>query len=367
MKRNEKNGRAEAKKMIKIGNKVIGEHPYVIAEFGVNHEGDLKRAKEAIIKASLAGASAIKFQTYTADELVCKNTPKFWEHDSDKDKNQYEAYTDLGNEPKWWYPELIKCCEENNIEFLTTCFSEETADYFNELGMKAFKVASSDLSHLPYLNHIAKYGKPIMLSTGAATMEEIHEAVDTIKQAGNDQIILLHCTLCYPTMYKDKDIHYEDANLNLIATLKKEFPDLQIGISDHTQTPFSSVIAFALGAQVIEKHYTVDKTLTKSADHWFSVDPQELKMIVDGCHYVEILRGESEKKVFDCEKETRLYDKRSIVLKVDVEEGQRILEEYLTYKRPGTGIYPKFKNQVIGLVAKTKINKDTPITWEQLK
>jgi N-acetylneuraminate synthase len=348
--------------MIKIGDKILGEHPYTIAEAGVNHEGSLERAKDLIIKASLAGASAIKFQTYTADELVCKKTPKFWEHDGDKDKDQHDAYTALGNEPRWWYPELMKCCEENNIEFLTTCFSIETADYFNELGMKAFKVASSDMSTLPYLEHIAKYGKPILLSTGAATMEEIHEAVDTIRGVGNNQIVLLHCTLCYPTMYKDHDIHYEDANLNLIATLKKEFPDLVIGISDHTQTPFSSVIAYALGADVIEKHYTVDKTLLKSADHWFSVDPQELKMIVDGCKYVEILRGESEKKVFDCEKETRLYDKRSIVSKVEIKKGEIITEEMITYKRPGTGLYPKFKNLVVGQKALRDIESDRPIT-----
>lgn len=353
--------------MIKIGDKILGEHPYTIAEAGVNHEGSLERAKDLIVKAALAGASAIKFQTYTADELVCKATPKFWEHEGDSDKDQHEAYEALGNEPRSWYPELMKCCEENNIEFLTTCFSTETADYFNELGMKAFKVASSDMSTLPYLEHIAKYGKPILLSTGASTMEEIHEAVDTIRQAGNDQIVLLHCTLCYPTMYKDKDIHYEDANLNLIATLKKEFPDLVIGISDHTQTPFSSVIAYALGADVIEKHYTVDKLLKKSADHWFSVDPVELKEIVDGCKKVQTLKGSSVKKIFDCEKETRLYDKRSIVSKVDIAKGQLILEEYLTYKRPGTGIYPKFKNQVVGLSTLEDIKADTPIQWTQIQ
>jgi N-acetylneuraminate synthase len=152
----------------------------------------------------------------------------------------------------------------------------------------------------------------------------------------------------------------------LIATLKKEFPDLEIGISDHTQTPFSSVIAAAMGATIIEKHYTVDKTLGMSADHWFSVDPQELKMIVYGCEYVRILKGSSEKKVFDCEKETRLYDKRSIVSKVDIKKGDIISEDMITYKRPGTGLAPKFKNQVIGQKAKTDIIKDTPITSENI-
>lgn len=353
--------------MIKIGEKIIGNNKtYTIAEFGVNHNGSLERAKEGIIKAAQAGADAIKFQTYTAEELVCKNTPKFWDFEGDADKNQFEAYTDLGNEPKWWYPELMKCCEENGIEFLTTCFSMETADYFNELGMKAFKVASSDLSTLPYLQHIARYGKPILLSTGAATMAEIHEAVDTILKEGNTQIILLHCTLCYPTMYPDRNVHYEDANLNLIQTLKKEFPDLQIGISDHTQTSFSSVIAAAMGATVIEKHYTVDKTLGKSADHWFSVDPRELKEIVDGCRNVELLRGSFVKKVFDCEAATRIYDKRSIVSKIDIPKGNIITEDMITYKRPGTGLYPKFKNLVIGQKARNDIRADTPIVKEDI-
>jgi N-acetylneuraminate synthase len=232
--------------------------------------------------------------------------------------------------------------------------------------MKAFKVASSDMSTLPYLAHIAKYGKPILLSTGASTLEEIREAVETIEDAGNSQIVILHCTLCYPTMYGDKEIHYEDANLNIIQTLKEKFPDYVIGISDHTQTPFSSIIAYALGAEVIEKHYTVDKTLGKSADHWFSVDPKELQVMVFGMNAVKTLRGESEKKVFSCEKETRLYDKRSIVTKVPIEKGTIISEDMLTYKRPGTGIYPKFYKIIVGKKALENIPADTTLQWAML-
>jgi N-acetylneuraminate synthase len=266
-----------------------------------------------------------------------------------------------------WYPELMKYCEECGIEFMTTCFSAETADHFNELGMKAFKVASSDMSTIPYLKHIARYNKPILLSTGASTMEEIEEAVQAIKEEGNNQIVVMHCTLCYPTMYPDREVHYEDANLSIIQTLKAKFPDLVIGISDHTQTPSSSVIAYAMGADVIEKHYTVDKTLGKSADHWFSVDPEELKEIVDNCKEVQTLKGTAEKKVFDCEKETRLHDKRSIVLKVDVKEGDAITEDMLTYKRPGTGIWPSELDEVIGSTASEDINRDNPLQWQQLK
>lgn len=353
-------------KKIKIGSKTIGEGSYVVAEFGVNHNGSLERAKEGIIKAAQAGADAIKFQTYTADELVVKGTPKFWDFEDDKDNNQHDAYSKIGGFPLEWYPELIKTCEDNNIEFLSTPFSKSAADYLNLLGMKAYKVASSDLSCLPYLAHIARYGKPIILSTGAATMEEIREAVETIENEGNDQIIILHCTLCYPTMYPDKEVHYEDANLNIIRTLQRQFPDYPVGISDHTMTSFSSVIAYALGACVIEKHYTVDKTLGMSADHWFSVDPTELKEIVDGVKAVEKLRGSNLKKVFPCEKETRLYDKRSVVSNCAIQKGETITEEMITYKRPGTGIWPKFNKIIVGKKALENIPADTILTWNML-
>src|SRR3990167_5372939 len=190
-----KGKRGKRKRPIKmnIGSKQIGGKVYVIAEFGVNHGNDLELAKEGIRKAAWAGADAIKFQTYTADELVCKGTPRWWDHESAEGMDQHQAYEVLGNFPKEWYPELIKECEANNIEFLSTPFSIEAADYLNELGMKAFKVASSDMSTLPYLAHIAKFGKPILLSTCASTIDEIREAIKTIQEAGNNQIVVLHC------------------------------------------------------------------------------------------------------------------------------------------------------------------------------
>jgi sialic acid synthase SpsE len=345
---------------IKIGNKTIGEGVYVIAEFGVNHNGSLERAKEGIIKAAQAGAVAIKFQTYTADELVVKGTKKFWNWEGDQQfKDQHAAYKALENFPMEWYPELIKTCEENNIEFLSTPFSFEAADQLHALGMKAFKVASSDLTHIPYLKHIAKYRKPILLSTGASTLGEIEEAVRAIEEMGNDKIILLHCTLKYPTDPKD-------ANLNLIKTLADIFPNYPVGISDHTLGATSSIIAAAMGAHVVEKHYTVDKTLPNSADHWLSVDPTELKQICDGVKLVTELRGSSEKKVFECEEETRKYDKRSIVTKVPLKRGQLIERGMLTFKRPGTGIPPKFVDLVVGRICQMNLNADTTIKWKHV-
>jgi len=342
---------------MKIGNKTIGEKTYVIAEFGVNHNGSIERAKEGIRKAAEAGADAIKFQTYTADELVVKGTPKFWEWEGDKQhETQYDAYKALKGLPYEAYPELIKYCEELGIEFLSTPFSFEAAKKLNDMGMKAFKIASSDMSTLPFLEYVARFGKPIILSTGASELGEIKEAVRTIERAGNDQIVILHCNLCYPT--KDSD-----ANLNVIQTLKKEFPWHPIGISDHTLGVFPTVVASAVGAVVIEKHYTVDKTLGESADHWLSVDPVELKDIVDTVRKIEELKGHNFRSVFPSEKETRKYDKRSIVSAFDIKKGDEVTMEMLTYKRPGTGIAPRDYLKLLGRKALQDIKEDTTLQW----
>lgn len=346
---------------MKIGGKEIGRRTYVIAEFGVNHNGSLEVAKAGVRAAAEAGADAIKFQTYTADELVVRGTPKFWEAAVDKDKkDQHEAYKSLEGFKNEWYPSLIKYCEEQKIEFLSTPFSAKSAGFLDNLGMRAFKVASSDMSTLPYLQHIARFNKPIILSTGAASIEEVKQAVLTLEEAGNDKIIILHCTLSYPT----KD---EDANLAVIQTLKKHFPEYPIGLSDHTLGSMSSVIAVAMGATVIEKHFTLDKSMPLSADHWLSVDPKELKEIVDGVRKVEALRGSSLKVVIEAERNTRLYDKRSIVSLRDIREGEVMTEDMVTYKRPGTGIWPEKLDRLIGKVAKEHIKADTVLTWEHFR
>lgn len=343
---------------MKIGNKVLGEKPYVIAEFGVNHNGSLERAKEGIRAAALAGCDAIKFQTYTADELVVKGTPKFWEAESKVDEglDQYESYKALEGFKNEWYPELIKCCEENNIEFLSTPFSFEAADFLNDLGMKAFKVASSDLTHLPYLDHIAKFNKPILLSTGASTMQEVEEAVAVIRKYHNE-IVVMHCSLAYPT-------NPEDQNLNNIKTLEDQF-GFVIGLSDHTLSFRNSIAAVAAGATMLEKHFTTDKTLDKSADHWLSLDPKEMRDYVINAHLTFGAMGSYEKKVFPHESQTRIYDKRSIVSRVDIPENTVVTEDMITYKRPGTGILPKDKDTLIGQISKEFIKEDTTLQWTQ--
>lgn len=346
---------------MKIGNKTIGEKPYIIAEAGVNHNGSLERALELVRSAAACGCDAIKFQTYTADELVVKGTPKFWDWKGDKDKeSQYDAYKAIGGFPLENYKKIMEECEKNNIEFISTPFSFESADYLNSIGMKAFKVASSDMSHLTFLKHIARFGKPIILSTGASTMDEIIESVKAIMDEGNSQIIILHCTLCYPT-------HIKDLNLACIRTIKEQFPYLEVGLSDHALESETSAFAVAAGAVVLEKHFTLDKSLPDSADHWLSLNPQEMKDdYVYMAHETFPLVGSTYKVIFDCEKHTRELDKRSIVSKKDILAGTVITEDMLTYKRPGTGIWPKEVSKVIGKKALSDIKEDTTLTWTML-
>lgn len=338
---------------MKIGNKELGKVPYIIAEAGMNHGGSMDRAKELIKAAAGASADAIKFQTYTADELVCKGTPRFWDYHEDDGKDQWQAYEDIPKLSYDDYPELMRYCEECGIEFLSTPFSFEAADKLNEMGMKAFKIASSDMSTLPFLEHVARFGKPILLSTGAATLEEVKESVQTIRDVGNDQIVVMQCTLCYPT----KD---EDVNTGVLIEYQRHFPDLVMGLSDHTLNKWTPLASMYATARVIEKHFTIDKSLKGNADHWLSVDPVELRTIVESTknwlnqEYIDSHKKEHEeaqqhftklwgkfhKEVLDCEKETRLYDKRSIVSKVNIPKDTIITADMLTFKRPGTGIWP---------------------------
>jgi len=346
--------------MIKIGNEIIGEKTYVVLEAGVNHNGSFDRAIELIDKAAEAGADAIKFQTYRADTLVTRDALKFWDWEGDDDKTtQYEAYSKLDGFSWDNYPLLIKHCEEKGIEFLSTPFDFESADFLNKIGMKAFKIASSDITYLPFLQHIAKFGKPIILSTGASTIGEIQEAIDIIKGEGNNQIVVLQCTLKYPTATKD-------ANLGVIPTLSKVFPEAIVGFSDHTRGINAPIVATTLGAKLIEKHYTVNKTLLESADHWLSVDPVEAKQMIEGIRDAEDMIGSSEKKVFECEAQTRKYDKRSIIANIDIKKGTEITREMLICKRPGIGIAPKFISIIVGRTAQEDISEDTIMLWNQI-
>lgn len=348
---------------IYIGKRAVGtdEPTYVIAEAGVNHNGSLVRAKELIRKAAESGADAIKFQTYKADKLVTKTAPRFWDWKGEKKKGgtQHDSYSLLDKFPLKHYPELIKTCKKYDIEFLSTPFDEESAAALVKFGMKAIKVSSSDVTNLPFLKNLAKYKIPMLVSVGASTVGEIEEAVQAIESVGNRKIVIMQCTLVYPTPF-------EHANLRVISTLATMFPEYPIGLSDHTLGTHIPPAAVALGARMVEKHYTVDKTLKMSADHWLSVDPRELKEMVQAIRHVEAALGTSKKYVIPAEKHTYLYDKRSLVAACDIPKGTVITKEMLTHKRPGTGIRPKYVDVIIGRSAVIDIQSDTTLTWEMI-
>lgn len=348
---------------IYIGKRAVGdsEPAYIIAEAGVNHNGSLARAKELIKKAAEAGADAIKFQTYKADKLVTKSAPRFWDWKGEEKKKgtQHDSYSLLDKFPLKHYPELIKTCKKYGIEFISTPFDEDSAAALVKFGMKAIKVSSSDVTNLPFLSYLAKFKLPILLSVGASTLGEIQEAVETIEKAGNKKIVIMQCTLVYPTPY-------EHTNLRVIPTLAQLYPEYPIGLSDHTLGTHIPPAAVALGARMIEKHYTTDKTLPMSADHWLSVDPKELKELVEAVRHVEAALGTSKKFVIPAEKHTYLYDKRSLVAARDIQKGAVITREMLTHKRPGTGIRPKHIDIVVGRRAVTDIPEDTTIMWDMI-
>lgn len=351
-------------KTVKIENKIIGEKDscLIIAEAGVNHGGHLKRAKELIKKAADSGADAIKFQTYKAEKLVTKKAPRFWDWNGEEkpEGTQYDSYSrDEHQLNKDLYPKIIEYCKENDIIFMSTPFDEDSADFLDELGMKSYKIASCDLTNLPFLKHIAKKQKPLLLSTGASNISEIKEALNIIYSTGNKDVVLMHCTLCYPT--KNGDV-----NLRMMQQMIKEFSDVPVGISDHSLGVIVPLAAVALGAKVIEKHFTIDKTLLKSADHWLSIDPAELKQITKNKNIILKAMGSPVKEKIACENLTFKYARRSIVSEKKIPIGTTITSEMIAVKRPGTGIAPKHFKEIIGKTTAKNIEEDSLISWDDL-
>tara|TARA_X000000950_G_C13913662_1_gene659973 strand:+ start:687 stop:1745 length:1059 start_codon:yes stop_codon:yes gene_type:complete len=332
----------------------------VIAEAGVNHLGRIDYAEQLIKTASRAGADIIKFQTYKASKLVTKNAPRFWDWEGEKDKqgNQYDSYSNLDSFERSDYEALINLCEKYKIEFMSTPFDNESAEMLVEIGMKGFKIASCDITNLPFLKHIAKFNLPILLSTGASNIDEIKLAIRTIESEGCKDIGIMQCTLCYPT-------DPEDANLRAIKTLSSEFKDHLIGFSDHTLGNIIPSASILYGVSFIEKHYTFDKTLPDSADHWLSLNEVELKEMIDNLRLLEKALGSAVKEKKPCEDLTHKYARRSLVSNRPIKQGQIITADDLTAKRPGTGLAPKYMDEFIGKKASRNIEEDTmlEIDW----
>jgi len=342
---------------IAIGDRLVGpgKPMYIIAEAGANHDGELKKAKRLIKAADEADADAVKFQNYTAEKLVTKSAKKWW---SDTSTTQYETYSKLDTLTREDNFKMAEYASNMDIPFLSTPFDEEAVDLLEELGVPAYKIASGDLTHHPLLKYVAELGKPIILSTGMSTLEEVREAVDVIESAGNSQIVLLHCISVYPTPV-------EDINLGMMQTLMNEF-DYPVGLSDHTEGVTVPIAAAAMGAAVLEKHFTYDKTLDKSPDHRLSADVQEMQEIVGRTRDVHAAVGRSTKEPVDIEMETREKARRSLVTVRALEAGDPIDQDDLGVKRPGTGIAPKHLDDVDTWEAATDLKDDQTLTWDDV-
>ena len=334
----------------------------IIAEAGVNHNGKLKFGKRLIDEAKKAGADIIKFQTYKAKKLTTKNAPRFWNWQGELKKNgtQYDSYSNLDSFNKNEYRQLINYCKKKKIEFLSTPFDEESANMLVEIGMKGFKVASCDITNHPFLEFLAKKKLPILLSSGASSINDIKEAVRIIKKSDNEKILIMHCTLCYPTKP-------QDANLLAINDIKRNFPKYLVGLSDHTLGIEIASASVLYGVSAIEKHFTFNKKLLKSADHWLSIDPRELKKLVENVRTINLSMGNGKKIALKCENQARKFARRSIVANKKIAKGEVLTKNKIYFKRPGTGISPSLLKKVLGKRAKKEITYDKLITFKDLK
>lgn len=348
--------------LIKIKNKIISEDSpaFIIAEGACNHVCDMDIAKRMIDAAESAGADAIKFQTYKAERLVAKDAKAYWNYSSVK--SQYEYYKKLDKFDRDEYKVLFDYAKNKEIIVFSSPFDAESADMLNELGMPLFKIASCLIPDLKLLKHIAKFKKPVILSLGGSEIDEIKEAIDVIYSQDNYSLILLACTLSYPSKN-------EDAHLLRIRSLKTMFPDTIIGYSDHTEPDANMVIpsvAVSLGAKVIEKHFTLDRAMTGSG-HSFSVDPVSLKKMVENIRLAEKVMGDAQIAVKEAEEKTRLGARMSIVAAREIKKDAVITEDMLTVLRPGTGISPRFINKIANKKAKRDIAAFDQLNWDDIE
>ena len=337
----------------------LGRPCYVIAEAGVNHNCDVQLGYKLIETAGAAGADAIKFQSYTASKIATRVAPRYWVEPADPKGTQWDTFDKLDKLSDRDFKSLLGHARHVGLTAFSTPFDDEAVDFLASLDVPAFKIASADLTCHGLIDRAARVGKPVLLSTGTSTLAEVEEALEVCRRVGNEEVALLHCTLKYPCPP-------EAINLRMMEHLMRAFPGVPVGLSDHSLGISVPQAAVALGACVIEKHYTVDKKLPGSPDHHLSVDPPEMRAMVDGIRTVEKALGRSEKGLEPMEKEAYLYARRSVTSKVRIPRGAAITREMLTYKRPGTGISPRHFDMVLGRVARQDIPEDTTLTWDML-
>jgi sialic acid synthase SpsE len=347
---------------MKVGNREIKDfgNPYIIAEIGSNHNGEMELARQLIDSARECGCDAVKFQSWTPESLISKEEYDKNQKYNDSPKKHFGSLKAMVE--KYYlrteqHFELKKYCDKVGITFLSTPFSNSEVDLLEELNVPCFKVASMDINNLLLLEYIAKKCKPIILSTGMASLAEIESAVKTIEASGNRQIILLHCIAIYPPVY-------EDIHLNNILMLRQTF-GYPIGFSDHTKGVAIPLASIALGSCVIEKHFTLDKNMP-GWDHEISADPQEMKTIVEESQNVVKSMGSFRRTVGKAEQDKKIKFRRSLIAKGDMKEGDEVTLADLSVKRPETGIRPDEIKYVVGRKLKRNISHDEVIRWEDL-
>lgn len=342
--------------------------PYLIAEMGVNFYDTAKAleispmeaAKMYIDAAAEVGIDCAKFQSYKAGTIVSKNSPAYWDTTKEPTKTQYELFLKHDSFGEAEYQELCDYTHAKGMDYTSTPFDYASADYLESM-VDFYKISSSDLSNLPFIRHIGSKGKAVVLSVGAAYLSEVDEAIRTLKESGCIDITILHCVLSYPTDPRN-------VNLRIIETLKKTFPDIKVGFSDHVapdDTMMTLATAYLLGSDVIEKHFTLDKTLSGN-DHYHSGDPKDFKKAIANFRWIDTVLGSPEKTVLGCEIVPRREARRSLVLTRDIKAGEIIAKEDIMAKRPGIGISPVYTDIVVGRKAIKDLKEDTILTWDMV-
>jgi len=332
---------------------------YIIAEAGVNHNGNIEMAYRLIDEGIKAGADCVKFQTFRAENLVTKQAPKakYQLKVTDKNESQFEMLKSLELNYSE-YEGLINHCKNSKIDFMSTPYSFEDIDFLNNLGVNCFKIASGQLTELPFLKYVAKTNKKIILSTGMSNLSQIYKATEVIKTNSNGKLIILQCTTNYPS-------NIEDTNLNCMRTIR-EACEVEVGYSDHVIGNHASFAAVALGATVIEKHFTLDKSMP-GPDHSCSSNPEELKDLIYGIREIEKSLGSKSKKPTKIEIINAKGMKRSLVTKVNIKKGEMITEGHITFKRPSGGLDVNYYDLILNKRASKDISKDTQLNFDLIK
>ncbi len=349
-------------KKVKIGKRWVGEEEpaYVVAEIGINHNGDVDLAKEMVEEARKCGLDAVKFQAFKAKEFVSdpSGTYTYGSRGRIVTESMFEMFRRYEFDEAEW-KEVFGYCKNKNIEFFVTPQNPSDLDFILSIAdIPVIKVGSDDLTNLELLEYYAKKNKPLIISAGMAYISEIEDAVNTIRNTGNSDLIVLHCVSSYPA-------DATEVNLKRMLTIKRAF-DVVVGFSDHTIGSTAALGAVVLGAKIIEKHFTMDKNLP-GPDHWFSANPDEMRELVDGIRFIERALGSGVIEPTPKELEMRKIARRSIVAAKNIDKGDTITRNAVTFKRPGTGLTPKFINYIIGRKAKVDIKRNELITFDKIE